>query len=244
MSMGIGINIGGSLKLPVAQASPLLDGLALSLNPSTLEDNTGIHAITNHNGVTPGSFAAFNSALAQYLSIPATGDLQLAGHDLTIRIDFEFTGQFMVPTGSGYLIALAQDEPYQEAFTLYSGKQTDETGFLDFELSDSNDGYPFVETPRNLTLATRYHLLLWIDQTALTINIQIGNGPVISTPITGGAYSGFAYADDMTIGVLLDPAEYPTYLFNGKIYALEIWGKVLTPDAQAQLIAGAVYPFI
>lgn len=226
------------LYKPAAPAgSSLLEGLVLALNMDDATDSSEQHEVENGGAVTfDVNGANFPGSANGFLEVPIAGNLQLAGHSLSIYFRASFD---TFTTGAKYLFSCygTDSRVVAEIYTGYTGAGG--IGFLDFDFSDSDAGFPFTETGRNLSPNTFYDVIAWIDQDEHTINIQVDGNPPNSAPIAGGSMEPFTYADDLYIGSFTGAGDF----LPGKMRRLYVWDRVLTPDERAEILTGAVYPF-
>lgn len=229
--------IGEAVTPPVAP-STLLNNLVsywkLDETTGNRLDSKGTNHLTPTNAPVGaagkiGNGCDFDSSSSQYLSHP---DLNPLGNE-----DFTYTFWFKLESLIGLNTLIGKDHSSGRHYIL----QAEETGSV-LRFTCNLWGGQVVASPGPLSLNTWYFAVLWVDKTAMSVNLQVNNGTIVSNLIS--VYTPPAGNVALDIG----RREYPGFenYFDGLIDEVGLWRRVLTAQERTDLYNsgnGRTYPF-
>lgn len=211
----------GTLGIEQVTNAALCDQLKAYYKLSDVNDASGNgHTLTNNNVVTfgagkIGNCAEFVAASSQSLSVGDHADLS------TGDIDFTITCWLKIASGvtTGVFTKLA-GAAIEYAVILIGG----------VPLFYVKDAAHFAQWGSALSNGVWHFIVCWHDKTADTLNLQVDNGAIISTAVTGGPPDTAAA---LQLGYNADVG----YL-SGNIDEYGFWKRVLTASERAELWNG------
>jgi hypothetical protein len=195
------------------------------------------HAPGNATGIVDNALACTEGS-KQWCSIADNADLSMGDIDFSISCWAYRTtsGGVDYPTilgkwlGSSKEYILGYDESQSKFFFQVSGDGTRRQ----HELLSS------VASP---TSATWYHIIVWHDATANTINMSVNNAAATSAAHSAGVFNG---TSAFGIGNSYGDESYSLGFWVGRIDEVGVWKRLLTTDERTALYnggSGSTHPF-
>lgn len=224
----------------LAKDSTLLNGLTAYW---ALEESTGVrYDRTVNNFVLQSSNTVsqaagyynfgnrFASASSQFLARDDTPALQIGSTNFTISAWVNMTN---TPTDFRYIVAKWNGGAFNRGYSLVADGASNCFAWVCRDLANANS--ITLRSPLPAIASNNwYHVLAEYDALGAQITLQVNNGTVYTTPITGGVR---IETNNFTIGARQN--EVGTW--NGFIDEVKVWRRLLTPTEKQSLQTG-FYP--
>jgi hypothetical protein len=165
-----------------------------------------------------GNAATLTLTAQQYFSIVSNTDVQCGD------IDFTFAGWIYGNTLTGTYLVCKDNGTNRDYYFYFDSTAAQFAVFIAGPTAKA-------ATVSDTYATTTWHFLVgWHDAAANTVNCQVNNGTVVSTPTTASLQA--ATTADFDVGVYGD---YASGFADGMIDQLGFWKRVLTTDERAWL---------
>jgi hypothetical protein len=133
----------------------------------------------------------------------------------------------------------------RDSFLMYNGYTSPGTPGIQFGCSSDGTAQTTLSLPATLSVGTWYFIVAWYDASLHTLNLQLGSGGTLGTPVST-PFLGPIFHGTSTPCCLLYADGSLNLFTSGRVDELGIWSRVLTPVEIAALYnsgAGLSYPF-